>query len=79
MKWLIVLFLVFFSFGQAYAAIKCCEELKAEIAVKIDAAGVRSYVLEIVRNDEVEVATAVEGKVVGSCEGGTKKIVYTKR
>jgi hypothetical protein len=79
MKWLIVLFLVLFSFGQACAAIKSCEELKAEIVVKIDAAGVRSYVLEIVRNDEVEIATADTGEVVGSCEGGTKKIVYTKR
>jgi len=50
-----------------------CEDLKAEIAKKLDAKGVKSYTLEIVAKDK-----EVEGKVVGSCEGGTKKIVYTR-
>jgi Protein of unknown function (DUF1161) len=53
---------------------KDCEELKAEIDAKIKANGVPVYTLEIVPNDQVK-----EGdKVVGSCDGGTKKIVYNR-
>lgn len=58
--------------AHAHAA-KPCEELKAEIAAKIDAKGVKAYTLEIVTNAEVG-----ERIVVGSCDGGTKKIVYTR-
>jgi len=54
---------------------KPCEELKAEIAKKVEANGVKSYSLEIVPTEKAE---GVEGKVVGSCEGGTKKIVYRR-
>jgi hypothetical protein len=54
---------------------KPCEELKAEIAKKIEAHNVKFYSLEIVPSEK---AKEVEGKVVGSCEGGTKKIVYRK-
>ncbi len=53
--------------------IKPCEELKTEIAAKLDAKGVKSYTLDIVAKDK-----DAEGKVVGTCEGGTKKIVYSK-
>lgn len=52
---------------------KACEDLKTEIAAKLDAKGVKLYTLEIVAKDK-----DAEGKVVGSCEGGTKKIVYSK-
>jgi hypothetical protein len=55
----------------AAAASKSCDELKAEIAAKLDAASVKSYTLEIVPNESVGNA-----KVVGSCAGGTKKITY---
>jgi hypothetical protein len=58
------------SYAQAA---KPCEELKSEIATKLDAKGVKSYSLEIVAKDQ-----DAEGKVVGSCEGGTKKIVYSR-
>ncbi|ATP47861.1 hypothetical protein PPUJ20066_03020 [Pseudomonas putida] len=56
------------------AAVKPCEELKAEIEAKIQAQGVTSYTLEIVANSEVQDSNMV----VGSCEGGTKKIIYQK-
>ena len=79
MKLLILLALTVFNVSQAYAAMKPCSELKAEIAAKIDAAGVQSYTLTIVNNEEVENGTAVQGEIVGSCESGTKKIVYTKK
>jgi hypothetical protein len=53
---------------------KACEELKSEIAAKLDAKGVKGYSLDIVAKD----ADVTDGKVVGTCEGGTKKIVYKK-
>ena len=58
----------------ALAAPKPCEELKAEIEAKIQARGVTSYTLEIVPNAEV----SDPNMIVGSCEGGTKKIVYQR-
>jgi hypothetical protein len=59
-------------FVSAHAA-KSCEELKAEIVTKVEAKGVKGYTLEIVPNDQTG-----DKKVVGSCDGGTKKIVYSK-
>ena len=53
---------------------KPCEELKSEIAQKLEAKGVTSYTLEIVTRDK----EVTEGKAVGSCDGGTKKIVYRR-
>ena len=52
---------------------KPCEDLKTEITAKLDAKGVKSYTLDIVEKDK-----DAEGKVVGTCEGGSKKIVYSK-
>lgn len=59
--------------GAAFADGKSCEELKAEIAEKLDAKGVAGYSLEI-----VDKGTADGGKIVGTCEKGTKEIVYKK-
>lgn len=65
-----------FAEEQATApARKTCEELKAEIAVKLDAKGVRNYSLTPVKAGEVK----AEDKVVGSCDGGTMKIVYVRK
>jgi hypothetical protein len=58
----------------ALAAPKPCEELKAEIEAKIQANNVASYTLEIVTNEEVH----DQNMVVGSCDYGTKKIIYQK-
>ncbi|SMQ27880.1 Protein of unknown function [Pseudomonas helmanticensis] len=58
--------------GGAFAAGKPCEELKSEIAAKLDAKGVSGYSLEIVDKG------ANGGKVVGTCEGGSKEIVYKR-
>jgi hypothetical protein len=51
---------------------KDCEELKAEIEAKIKANGVKVFTLEIVDSDKAS------GEIVGSCDGGTKKIVYKR-
>ncbi|MDO7896713.1 DUF1161 domain-containing protein [Pseudomonas citrulli] len=59
--------------GGAFAAGKPCEELKSEIAAKLDAKGVSGYSLEIVEKD-----AAAGAKVVGTCEGGTKVITYKR-
>jgi hypothetical protein len=52
---------------------KACEELKTEIAAKLDAKGVKNYTLDIVGKD-----ADAPGKAVGTCEGGAKKIMYSK-
>ncbi len=57
--------------GPAFAAPKLCDELRAEIARKIEGTGVKTYTLEI-----LPTAQADARAVVGSCETGTKKIVY---
>jgi len=50
---------------------KPCEELKSEISKKLEAKGVKNYQLEVVATEEVK-----DQKVVGSCDGGKKKIIY---
>ena len=52
---------------------KPCEELKSEIEAKLQAKGVESYTLGIVPNEDVK-----DENVVGSCDGGTKKITYQR-
>lgn len=54
-------------------AAKPCDELKSEIAAKLDGKGVKNYTLDAVASDQVG-----DQKVVGSCEAGTKKIVYKR-
>ena len=65
------------AYGNAQTAApaerKSCEDLKAEITKKLDAKGVTSYSLDI-----VDKGKEGEGKVVGSCDGATKSIVYSR-
>jgi hypothetical protein len=58
----------------ALAAPRPCEDLKAEIEAKIQAQGVTSYTLEIVDNLDAKDPSMI----VGSCDNGTRKIVYQK-
>ncbi|WP_457419163.1 DUF1161 domain-containing protein [Roseateles sp. P5_E7] len=58
----------------AHAAPRPCDELKAEIATKLDEKGVKGYELTAVENDKVG-----DAKVVGSCDGGTKKLTYVRK
>jgi hypothetical protein len=75
MKTLTAVGVLFFAAmcAQAQAAGKPCEDLKTEIAAKLDAKGVKSYTLDIEAKDK-----DAEGSVVGTCEGGSKKIMYLK-
>jgi Protein of unknown function (DUF1161) len=60
--------------GVCFGQRKDCEELKKEIAEKLDAKGVKNYTLTVTDAKQVKDTD----KVVGSCDGGTKKIVYTR-
>jgi Protein of unknown function (DUF1161) len=57
----------------APAARKSCDDLKAEISKKLDAKGVVGYTLEA-----VDKGKEGDAKVVGSCDGGTKSMTYTR-
>ena len=59
--------------SNAQSAAKSCDELKAEIAAKLDAKGVQHYTLEVIPTDQAD-----ERAVVGRCDAGTHKIVYSK-
>jgi len=72
-----LLFVCTFGFAQtepaAAPARKPCEDLKAEIAKKLDAKGVVNYTLDV-----VDKGKEGDAKVVGSCDGGTKSITYVR-
>ena len=57
----------------APATRKPCEDLKAEIAKKLDDKGVVGYSLDV-----VDKGKEGDGRVVGGCDGGTKSIVYSR-
>jgi hypothetical protein len=59
--------------GPAWAQRKDCNDLKGEIEAKIKNNGVDKFTLDIVDKDAQS-----DGKVVGTCDGGTKKIVYKR-
>lgn len=61
---------------SAVAAPKDCEELRKEIEVKIQAKAIPSYTLEVVSKEEADKHDVA--MVVGTCENGTKAIIYQK-
>jgi hypothetical protein len=64
-----------FAVALPASARKSCEDLQTEIDAKIKANGVPAYTLSII--DAANEASA-EGKIVGSCDRGTKRIVYVR-
>jgi len=72
-KSLVMLASLLLAASPAIAA-KSCEELKAEIEAKLKEKGVKAYTLEIVSKENVK-----DAKVVGSCDGGAKKIIYERQ
>ena len=58
-------------FTTAGASASPCEALRAQIETRIRAAGVTVFTLEV-----VDAGHAVAGKVVGTCDQGSKKVVY---
>ena len=74
-----------FAFN-AMADVLHCEDLKARVDAKLQAKGVPSYTLEIVPMEGSSTAAAsgvpapasIKGKEVGTCDGGTKRLIYTR-
>ena len=69
----------------SFSAMASCDDLKAKIDSKLQAKGVKSYTLEIVpaakAGDQARAAGDAAkgaGKVVGTCEGDSKQIVYKR-
>lgn len=54
---------------------KPCEELSREIAAKIEANGVTAYTLETI---DATAVTDDRQRIVGSCDGGTRRIAYAR-
>ena len=75
MKALVAIVAALLIATPALAQRKDCGELKNEIEGKIKANGVKSFTLDVVPSEKVKDG---DGKVVGSCEGGTQKIVYKR-
>lgn len=87
-KFLLAACLISFSIP----AMASCDDLKAQIDAKLKAKGVTSYTLEIVPVAPAAAAPAAAsgtaatsapakkagGKVVGTCEGDTKQIIYQR-
>lgn len=63
--------LVVLAFAGSANAASNCDDILAQIDAKIRAAGVTRFTLTT-----VDVDATVSGKIVGSCERGSKKIVY---
>lgn len=71
----------------ANADILPCDVLKARVDAKLQSKGVPSYTLEIVSAESIsdlEPSSGVagikihKGKEVGSCDGRTKRLIYTR-
>ena len=61
------------SANASVSAKTTCEEVREKIENKIRAKGVKAFTLTIVPKDE-----KTELRVVGTCDGGAKKIIYKR-
>ena len=59
----------------ALAQANACDQLKATLAARIEATGVRGYSLEVVPAATPAPAGA---KAIGNCEGGARKVLYRR-
>lgn len=59
----------------ALAQANACDQLKATLAARIEATGVRGYSLETV---PVSTAVPAGAKAIGNCEGGARKVLYRR-
>jgi hypothetical protein len=70
------------------AEILTCDALKARVDAKLQAKGVQTYTLELIPVESspasavaasgVPAAKTIKGKEVGTCNGGTMRLIYTK-
>jgi Protein of unknown function (DUF1161) len=59
--------------GGASSQALSCEELRAKVEAKIRSNGVKVFTVEI-----VDATSKPQGQVVGTCESGTKQLVYSR-
>lgn len=71
-KYILTSSLMFMAFS-ASAGVLSCDDLKAKIEKKVTAKGVKEYGMTIVTKD-----TKIAGRVLGTCEKGSMKIVHEK-
>lgn len=71
-KFVLASSLILMSFSASASGLSC-DELKANIEKKLEGKGVKGYTLTV-----LDKAAESKARVVGSCEGGSKKIVYEK-
>lgn len=76
--------------GFSVPAMASCDGVKSQIDAKLQAKGVVSYTLEVVPVAQAATApgsasgaaaapaNVAAGKVVGTCEGDTKQIIYKR-
>lgn len=50
-----------------------CDEVRASIETKLTAKGVKKFTLEVVPKDQ-----ATDLRIVGTCDGGARKITYKR-
>ena len=62
-----------FASTSSYAS-NNCDSIRIQIDSRVRASGVTDFVLSV-----VDAGAKINGKVVGSCDLGTKKIVYNQR
>ncbi|MFZ6672995.1 DUF1161 domain-containing protein [Undibacterium sp. Rencai35W] len=58
---------------SSMAAITPCVDIKEKVEKKLEGKGVKNYSLQVVSKD-----VETKNRVVGVCDGGKKKIIYTK-
>jgi len=85
-KLILVFFLSLISL-PVVAEVLPCDKLKARVDAKLQAKGVQTYTLEIVPAQGsapaadaagVSATKASKGKEVGTCDGGIKRLIYTR-
>ena len=59
--------------GVAASAKVSCDDVRASIEAKLSAKGVKKFTLEILPKDQ-----ATDLRIVGTCDGGLKKITYKR-
>lgn len=61
--------------GATLAAGRPCSDMEWELKERLEAKGVKDYVLQIL--DRAVGEKGKDGKVIATCEAGTKVITYT--
>lgn len=71
--WMAAILICASAGAVAQSGPKTCEDVKADIAKKLDAKGIMGYTLTI-----VDKGKEGDSKVVGNCGQGSKSILYAK-